>query len=109
MARTTLPEIGREGRKILVLAVVEEIVRNLATNYVAYAWMLALIFLTYEVLHTQRAKKIGVGLYRTYGVQHRTMSYVVLGVLGAALFIAYWVGVQKAYARYSAIIAKKEE
>jgi hypothetical protein len=52
--RTILVEFG----KIVLLVVVEELVRNLYPQGVRIAWMASLIYLTYEIAHAEKVRKV---------------------------------------------------
>lgn len=101
-------EVIRETGKILLLALIEELVRNLFPDYVVWAWMLALTYLTYELLRWKRIKKAGTRSRERLSQGQNMWAYFVVAIFGAFLFIAFWYGVNKVYGRYTKILATKE-
>lgn len=91
-----------------MLAVIEETVRNLLPNYVVWAWMLALAYAAYELIHSKRLKKKAIIIRKKLSKRENVLAYILLTVCGAALFGAFWYGVNKAHARYIRMSSPRE-
>jgi hypothetical protein len=67
---------------------------NFLNRYLRQLWMLLAIIYTVVLLHSETVEKFAESLKGTYG-GHPMKAYVIVGVLGAALFCGYWALIER--------------
>lgn len=72
--------------------------RRVAINITRWGWLYFCLHATYLVLSMHSIKQIMLGFRDRFG-SYVFMSYVVVGVLGALISLAYWKGINRIYAK----------
>jgi hypothetical protein len=70
--------------------------------YLPIAWLLIATHLTWEILHYDTVLGLAKWLWVRFGGRGRMVSYIAVGILGAAIFVIYWWGIQKIFAKRAA-------
>src|SRR5207302_9107184 len=97
--RSTTSRMFKKLFEAGVLAVIEETARQLFPDFLAFAWMVILCALTWELLNHAKVKPYTLKLYRTVGVNHRMFSYIFAAVTGAVLLVGYWWTIEKIFTK----------
>jgi hypothetical protein len=77
----------------LFALVVEETVKKYIPRLLSQAWLLILGYFTWELLN-EYGTNVSVKIATTIGAKNTPLSYVVVAVLGAIVFVFYWWGIQ---------------
>jgi hypothetical protein len=67
---------------------------NFLNRYLRQIWMALAIAYTVVLLHNETIERFAVSLKATYG-GHPMKAYLIVGVLGAALFCGYWALIER--------------
>ncbi|SRR6266849_5359897 len=80
----------------LFALVLEETVKKYLPRYLREAWMLIFTVFTWEFLTWDYCEKMALRVAIMSGTKNAMWSYFGVGVVGTALFIFYWWGIQQA-------------
>src|SRR5579863_4274366 len=99
------PQVGVQSnpmRKRLseafIAVVVEESVRKFIPPLLPYAWLAILWLLTWEILQSEKVKKLSGGIYSKLNKWERMLSFLIVAIVGAGISVTYWLGIRKAFA-----------
>ncbi len=81
-----------------VALVVEETVRRSLPKYLHLCWMVIAGIITIEMLYSEQGKSISLSMAIMTG-KNVPLSYFVVALMGAAVFISYWWGIQQTLRR----------
>jgi hypothetical protein len=91
-----MSEWAREFLKWFTILVGEEMVRGFLPGYLPYALLVIAVYLTSEVLSTQRVRALARRVYLACPVKYRMLTYLAIFVVGGCLLTFYWRVVSRA-------------
>lgn len=65
----------------------------LVPQFLPYAWLLILTWLTWDLLRTKPLKNLADAAYLRWGTQYPVWTYVIIFVIGGTLLSIYWAGI----------------
>jgi hypothetical protein len=88
----------RTIRDALIAIFVERSVNWFVPQFLPYAWLIILTWLTWDVLRTKPLKNIANATYLRWGKQYPMWTYVIIFAVGGTLLSIYWAGITGALA-----------
>jgi hypothetical protein len=88
----------RTLRDALIAIIVERSVNWLVPQFLPYAWLLILAWLTWDLLRTKPLQKLTASAYSRWGRRNPVWTYVIVFAAGGTLLSLYWAGITGVFA-----------